>query len=79
MTCRLPSSLSRDASHTTGRRDARWPGAGPFPEMSGEGEDGEEERDALILRYMSISAPPDEEKPSFSFFSSSFFSLDGKL
>lgn len=32
----LPSSLSHDASHTTGRRDAPWQGAGPFPTVSVE-------------------------------------------
>lgn len=34
--CPLPSSLSHDASHTTGRREAPWQGPGPFPKMSRE-------------------------------------------
>lgn len=46
MTWPLPSSLSHDASHATGWKDAPWQGAGPFPKMSGEeGEDDEEEEE----------------------------------
>lgn len=50
MTWPLPSSLSRDASRTTGWRNAPWEGAGPFPKMSGEEEeDDEEEGDEQFL------------------------------
>lgn len=50
MTWPLPSSLSHDASHTTGWKDAPWQGAGPFPKMSGEEEeDDEEEEDEQVL------------------------------
>jgi len=44
MTWPLPSSLLRDASHTTGWKDAPWQGSGPFPKMSGGEEDDEDER-----------------------------------
>jgi len=51
MTWLLPSSLSRDASHTTGRRDAPRQGAGPFPKLSGEKteEEDEEVEDDRVL------------------------------
>lgn len=45
MTWLLPFSLSHDASHTTGRRDATWQGAGPFPKVSREEEEDEEEKE----------------------------------
>lgn len=50
MTWPLPSSLSHDASHATGWKDAPWQGAGPFPKISGEEEeeDDEEEEDERV-------------------------------
>lgn len=51
MTCPSPSSLSRDASHTTGQRDAPRQGAGPFPKMSREeeNEEGQDVEDEQML------------------------------
>lgn len=43
MTWPVPSSLLRDASHTTGWKDGPWRGSGPFPKLSGEEEDDDEE------------------------------------
>lgn len=45
MTWLLPSSLSHDASHTTGWRDATWRGAGPFPKVSRQEEEEDEDEE----------------------------------
>lgn len=61
MTCPLPSSLSHDAGHTTGWKDAPWQGAGPFPKMSGEEEEEDKwEREEEWVRrscYMPLCSP----------------------
>lgn len=46
MTWPVPSSLLRDASHTTGWKDGPWRGSGPFPKMSGEEEEDDDEEGA---------------------------------
>lgn len=52
MTWPLPPSLLRDASHTSGWRDAPWQGAGPFPKMTREEDDCDdvEEEDDQVLQ-----------------------------
>lgn len=52
MTWPLPPSLLRDASHTSGWRDAPWQGAGPFPKMTLEEDDCDdvEEEDDQVLQ-----------------------------
>lgn len=54
MTWPVLSSLSHDASHTTGWKDGPWRGGGPFPKMSGEEEedDEEEEGEQVLQREM---------------------------
>lgn len=61
MTWPVPSSLSHDASHTTGWKDGLWRGGGPFPKRSGEEEEEddeeEEEGEQVLWRQMKKEQP----------------------
>lgn len=67
----LASSLSRDASHTTGWRDAPRQGAGPFPRLSGEEDDDEEQitrscsnnKNNNKSQRQTFSIPPSQQPP----------------
>lgn len=70
MTGPLPSSLSHDAGHTTGWKDAPWQGTGPFPRMSWEEEEEQEderrEEDRVLSPALHASLSPARETPLYS-------------